>query len=114
MTYFDTAMILRIRDCIDLLEERLSALVVAFADLSSSGRRLVAVSGWIGLAGVVASAFVIDNGTPYPGFAAILPIAASSACGRRAGMSASFRACFATSPAWSREPSTRSGVWTSW
>ena len=29
----DTAMILRIRACIDLLEERLSALVVAFADL---------------------------------------------------------------------------------
>jgi hypothetical protein len=47
--------------------------VVAFADLSRPGRWLVAVSGWIGLLGVVASAFLIDSSTPYPGFAALLP-----------------------------------------
>jgi peptidoglycan/LPS O-acetylase OafA/YrhL len=47
--------------------------IVAFGDLSRFGRWLVAAAGWIGLAGIVASAFVIDSSTPYPGVAAILP-----------------------------------------
>jgi peptidoglycan/LPS O-acetylase OafA/YrhL len=47
--------------------------VVAFAHLSAPGRSFLAVSGWVGLIGVVASAVLIDPSTPYPGIAAILP-----------------------------------------
>jgi peptidoglycan/LPS O-acetylase OafA/YrhL len=47
--------------------------VIAFGDLGRLGRWVVDAAGWVGLAGIVASALVIDTTTPYPGIAAILP-----------------------------------------
>lgn len=57
----------------------LGALIaVSAARLAAIPARLAAVAGWVGLAMVVASAFVIDSSTPFPGTAAILPVAGTA------------------------------------
>ncbi|GAB4005373.1 hypothetical protein GCM10029992_53060 [Glycomyces albus] len=40
---------------------------------------VAAVASWIGLAALVSSVFLIDEGTAFPGYAAILPVAGTAA-----------------------------------
>jgi peptidoglycan/LPS O-acetylase OafA/YrhL len=48
-------------------------LAVGTARLARLPRAVAVASGWLGLAMVLASALVIDTGTPFPGTAALLP-----------------------------------------
>ena len=48
-------------------------LAIVIERVDGRGRLVAAGAGWLGLAAVIASAFVIDASTPYPGVAALLP-----------------------------------------
>ncbi|TFV92688.1 acyltransferase [Blastococcus sp. CT_GayMR20] len=51
-----------------------AAVALAAARLHRLPHALQVVGAWVGLAGVIASAFVIDVATPFPGWAAALPV----------------------------------------
>ena len=52
-------------------------LAVGTPLLSQFPARLAAVATWVGLAGILAAAALYDSGTPFPGVAAIVPVAAT-------------------------------------
>jgi len=54
------------------------ALLAACAPaLTGLWPRLAALASWVGLAGIVVSALVMDSGTPFPGVAALLPVSST-------------------------------------
>ncbi|SDE23318.1 acyltransferase family protein [Glycomyces harbinensis] len=53
-------------------------VAVAAARLGRVPRPLAAMASWAGLALIVASVFVIDERTPFPGYAAVLPVAGTA------------------------------------
>nr|WP_281372099.1 acyltransferase family protein [Modestobacter versicolor] len=55
-----------------------AAVALAATRLHRLPRAAQVVGAWVGLAGVVASAFVIDESTPFPGSAAGLPVLATA------------------------------------
>ncbi|MBL7501222.1 acyltransferase [Frankia sp. CNm7] len=60
-------------------ELALGALVAAWAGaFGRMPRALSAQLTWLGLAGIVAAAFLLDDSTPYPGSAALLPVLAAA------------------------------------
>lgn len=56
-----------------------AAVAVLAAHLTAMPRVLAAVLGWVGIAVVVASAFLIDSSTPFPGVAALAPVLGAAA-----------------------------------
>ena len=49
--------------------------VLAFVPLAAAPRAARAIAAWLGLALILASAFILDGSTPFPGAWALLPVA---------------------------------------
>ena len=63
-----------------LWELGIGAIVALFAnELARISARSAAVLGWAGLGAIAASAIIITGGTPFPGFAALLPTLGTAA-----------------------------------
>lgn len=63
-----------------LWELGIGAIVALFAtELARIGGRTATALGWAGLAAIVASVIIITGGTPFPGFAALLPALGAAA-----------------------------------
>jgi peptidoglycan/LPS O-acetylase OafA/YrhL len=53
-------------------------LAVGAPTVRRAPARLAAIASWVGLAGIVISGVVFDTGTPFPGIAALLPVASTA------------------------------------